>query len=197
MQNDEMIKARQANFRQTNAYAMQNGVILGLWAIICQACFVGGLSVPMLSTLWLLTLLGIPVVCYILTLRFRRIVGLDVNFTFTRGFLHSFLTLLYAAVWAGIAVFVYMQFFDNGYIFDCYVTNLSAPETVKAMHETGLDKSIAEATGGLSATDVVNELRTIGAGNWTAVIIYLYMLCSPPISVLVGLLCIHRVHFKQ
>lgn len=197
MKNDEMIKIRQANFRQTNAYAMQHGLFLGVWAIVCQACFVGGLSIPMLSTLWLFMLLSIPVVCYLFTLRFRRIVGFDVNFSFSRGFLHSFLTLLYTAVWAGIAVFFYMQFFDHGYIFDCYTTNLSAPETVKAMHEAGLDKSIEEATGGLSPTDVVNELRTIGAGNWTAVIIYLYMLCSPPLAVLIGLLTMHRVHFKQ
>lgn len=197
MQNDEMIKARQANFRQTNAYAMQNGLILGVWAIACHACFVGGLTIPMLSTLWMLLLVGIPIMNYLLTLRFRHIVGLDVNFTFTRGFLHSFLTLLYAAVWASVATFIYMQFFDNGYIFDCYTTNLTAPETVKAMHESGMDKAVEEATGGLSAVDVINELRTFGAGNWTAVIVYLYMLCSPPISVLIGLLCIHRVHFKQ
>lgn len=197
MEKDELIRLRQANFRQTNAYAMQNGLILGLCAIVCQACFVGGLSHPMLSTLWFLLLLDIPVMAWVLTVRFRHIVGLDVNFPFSRGFMHAFLTLLYAAVWAGVATFIYMQFFDNGYIFDCYAKNLSSPETIKVMKETGMLESIKEATGGLSPLDIINEMRTIGAGNYAAIIIYSYMLTSPVIAVIVGLLTMHRVHYRK
>ena len=43
MENEEIIRLRQANFRQTNAYAMQHGIMLGLWAVGCQACYVAGL----------------------------------------------------------------------------------------------------------------------------------------------------------
>lgn len=197
MQKDELIRLRQANFRQTNAYAMQNGVILGLWAIICQACYVGGLTQPLLSNLWLLMLIGIPIVTLVLTFRFRKIVGLDVNFPFSRGFMHAFLTLLYTAIWAALATFIYLQFFDNGYIFDCYVKNISAPEVQEMLKVNGLDKQIAEATNGLTAVDVVNELRTIGAANFAAMIIYFYMFVSPIFSILIGLCTMHRVHYKR
>lgn len=197
MEKDELIRQRQANFRQTNAYAMQNGIIVGLWAVVCQACFVAGLTRPAFSTLWMLMLVSIPVVVWLLTLRFRKIVGLDVNFTFSHGFMHAFLTLMYAAVWAGVATFVYLQFFDNGYIFDCYAKNFSDPATVKMMTDTGLMDQIKEATGGESPVDLINEMRNVGAGNYAAIIIYGYMLVSPVIAVVVGLLSIHRVHYRN
>lgn len=197
MEKDELIRQRQASFRQTNAYAMQNGLILGLWAIGCQACYVLGLEHHVFSNIWLLMFLGIPVVTYILTLRFRKIVGLDVNFTFSRGFMHAFLTLMYAAVWASVATFIYMQFFDNGYIFDCFAKQLNAPETIKAMNESGLTQSIAESTGGRTPTEIINMLRTIGAGNWAAMIIYMYILSAPILAVIIGLFSMHRVHYKR
>lgn len=197
MEKDEMIRLRQANFRQTNAYAMQNGIILGVWAIICQACYVGGLTTPLLSTVWMLMLLAIPVVTWILTLRFRRVVGLDVNFPFARGFMHAFLTLLYCAVWAGVATFVYMQFIDGGHIFDCIVKNVNDPAFAKQMSEAGLEQQISEATNGKTIVDLINELRSVGAGNWAAMIIYLYMFTSPVISVIVGLLTMHKVHYHR
>lgn len=192
-----MIRLRQANFRQTNAYAMQNGIILGVWAIVCQACYVGGLTNPILSTVWLLMLIGIPFVTWILTLRFRRIVGLDVNFPFARGFMHAFLTLLYCAVWAGVATFVYMQFFDGGFIFDTIAKNVSDPAVLKQLEEAGLTQQINEATNGKGIAEIISELRNVGAGNWAALIIYFYMFASPVVAVVVGLLTIHRVHYKN
>lgn len=176
---------------------MQNGIILGLWAVGCQACYVGGVSYPMLSTVWLLMLVGIPVVTLVLTLRFRRIVGLDINFPFARGFMHAFLTLLYCAVWAGVATFVYMQFFDGGFIFDTWSKNISSPEVVKQMHEAGLDKQVEEALNGKTLVDVVNELRSVGAGTWAALIIYGYMFSSPVIAIVVGLCSMRRVHYRR
>lgn len=197
MEKDEMIRLRQANFRQTNAYAMQNGIILGIWGIASQACYVGGLAQPALSTMWLVMLLGIPVVTWMLTLRFRKIVGMDINFPFARGFMHAFLALLYCAVWAGVATFVYMQFFDNGFIFDQWAKAISSPEVTKMLDEAGYTAQINETMGGISPVDLVNELRHVGAGNWAAMVIYTYMLSSPIIAVIVGLLSMHRVHYKR
>ena len=45
--------------------------------------------------------------------------------------------------------------------------------------------------------DIVNDLRTIGAANWAAFIIYFHILSSPIISVVVGLLTMHRVHYNR
>lgn len=197
MKQDENIRRRQTDFRQTNAYAMQNGLILGLWAIGCQACYVGGLTHPILSTFWLLSLLGMPVVLLMLTLRFRRIVGLDVNFPFSRGFMHAFLALLYTAIWAALATYIYMAFLDKGFIMDHLEASVTNPETLQAMNESGLTQQIAESTGGLGIQEVVAQLRAIGPATWTSAIIYIYMLCSPVLSVFIGICTMRRVHYGQ
>lgn len=192
MEKDEILNKRQADFRQTNAYAMQNGIILGVWAIVCQACFVGGLRYPLFSNLWLLMLVGVPFVTWLLTSRFRSIVGIEKEFSFGRGFMHSFLTLLYTAVWAAVATFVYLQFFDKGYIFDCYQQTLSNPNLIKSMEDSGLTEQIKAASNGLTPLEIVDEMRSIGAANYAALIIYIYMFTSPLIAVMVGLVSISR-----
>lgn len=197
MENDEIIRQRQANFKQTNAYAMQNGLIIGLWAIVCQACFVAGLTNPLYSNLWFLMLIGIPALNCYLTLKFRKVVGLDINFPFSRGFVHSVFSLMYGAIWAAVAIFIYMQFFDNGYIFDCYAASFSKPETIKMMEETGMMQQIKEATNGMTPLDIVNDMRHIGAGNYAALILYMYILTSPILGVLVGLFTMRRVHYNK
>ena len=197
MENEEIIRLRQANFRQTNAYAMQHGIMLGLWAVGCQACYVAGLSHPLFSTLWMLMLISIPALTCIFTLRLRRIAGNDRPFPFNRGFVHAFLTLLYTAVWAAVATFVYMQFFDNDYVFDCYTATLSRPEMVELMNQSGMSETIKASTNGHTMIDVVNELRNFGAANFAALIIYFYILSSPFISILAGLVSMRRNHYLQ
>lgn len=197
MEKDDIIRQRQANFRQTNAYAMQNGLFLGLWAIMCQTFYVLGLRYPICGTLWQLTLLAIPVLATVLTLRFRKIVGADVSFPFSRGFTHAFLMLMYTAVWASVATFVYLQFFDNGFMFDALEALVQDPVMVKTMEEMGMTQEIKEATNGQTPLEMVKLLRTIGPGNWTAVIIYLYILTSPIMALIAGLVSMRRVHYKS
>lgn len=196
MTNDEMIRMRQANFRQTNAYAMQNGMFCGLWTIGCLACFVGGLTQPMLADLWLLMLVGFPVFVWILTLRFRKIVGLDVNFPFARGFMHALLTQLYASIWAGVATFVYMQYVDGGFLFDCWLKTASDPALQQQMELSGMNDQIRELTGGGNFASLIDDLRHLGSATYTAMIIYFHIFASPIIATLVGLCSIHRVHYK-
>ena len=195
--NENKIRERQANFRQTNAFAMQHGILLGLWAVICQACYVLGLSSPLFSNLWLLTLLAIPAITILLTLRLRKIVGTDVSFPFSRGFVHAILTVMYASVWAAIATFVYMQFFDKGYVFDYFTEAFSKPEMQRVMKESGLDENIRNSTNGMTVIDFIDGLRTFGAANFAAMIIYLYMLFSPFIALLTGLICMRRVKYSH
>ena len=194
--NEKKIRERQANFRQTNAFAMQHGMMLGIWAIGCQACYILGLSSPLFSNLWLLMLIGIPVVTALLTLRLRKIVGEDVSFPFSRGFVHGILTVMYASVWAAIATFVYMQFFDKGYIFDYFVKAFSTPEMQKLLQESGLEENIRTSTNGMTIIDFIDGLRTFGAANFAAMIIYLYMLSCPFIALISGLVSMRRVKYN-
>lgn len=183
---------RQNNFRQTNAYAMQNGLILGVVAITSLGCFVLGLSMPMFSTLSLLLSLFFPIVACLLTLRFRKEVAAQLPFSFSRGFSHTLLSVLYAGIWAGIATFVYMAFFDQGYIFDQYLLNLQQPEMQQMMRETGLTEQIKTNTGGLTLSQVIEQLRDISAGTYAAMIIYLYLLSAPILALIGGFIGLRR-----
>lgn len=185
---EEIRKMRQINFRQTNAYAMQYGIILGIWATASLSCFVLGLSYPPLSTLSLMLTLAFPVVAILLTLRFRREVSEALPFSFSRGFTHTLLAVLYAGIWAGIATFVYMAFFDHGYLFDQYLTNLNQPEMQQLLAQSGMSEQIKQSTGGLSLQQVIEQLREVSAATYAAMIIYLYTLSAPILAVLGGLI---------
>ncbi|MDO5075124.1 MAG: DUF4199 domain-containing protein [Bacteroidales bacterium] len=189
---EEIRNLRQINFRQTNAYAMQNGILLGVVAITSLGSFVIGLSFPLFSTFSLLLTLLFPLLALGLTLRFRREVAAQLPFSFSRGFSHTLLSVLYAGIWAGIATFVYMAFFDHGYIFEQYLTHLSRPDMQQMMQETGLNEQIRVSTGGLSPQQVIEQLRDISAGTYAAMIIYLYILSAPLLAVLGGFIALRR-----
>ena len=65
MQNNEVM-------RQINAFAMQDGVALGLWGAGSLTAFRWSFAMPFFSTLYMVMLLGTPLFAYWLTLRFRR-----------------------------------------------------------------------------------------------------------------------------
>ena len=90
-----------------------------------------------------------------------------------------------------------MQFFDKGYIFDYFTEAFSKPEIQRAMKESGLDENIRNSTNGMTVIDFIDGLRTFGAANFAAMIIYLYMLFSPFIALLTGLICMRRVKYSH
>lgn len=189
---EEIKQARQINFKQTNAFSMQSGILLGLFAIITQVCFVISLKIPLFSTIWLVMLINIPIFAIFLTAKFRREVAPNCPFSFSRGFTHTLLIMLYAGVWAGIATYVYLTFFDKDYMFDAYQASLTAPETVKAIQESGLERQIKEMTGGLNLIQFIDEMRKLSSAHYAASIVYFYLLTSPFIAILGGLFNIRR-----
>ena len=77
-------------FQQTNAYAMQNGLWLGLWGWFSLVAFRYSFSSVLCSNLLMLMTLAGPVLGVVLTGRFRRsVAGADGAFTFGRGFTHT------------------------------------------------------------------------------------------------------------
>ena len=71
MSPEEIKRMRQINFKQTNAFAMQNGLILGAVGIATLAAFIAGQSLPLFGSLHLLLLLCTPLLAVWLTARFR------------------------------------------------------------------------------------------------------------------------------
>ena len=184
MSPEEIKRMRQINFKQTNAFAMQNGLILGAVGIATLAAFIAGQSLPLFGSLHLLLLLCTPLLAVWLTARFP--------FSFNRGFAHTLLAFLYAGIWTGVGTFVYFYFLDQGHLFDTLQAQLSRPEQVEAMRQSGLDEWIKTSTGGLTFTQVIDELRKVSAATYAAMVIYSYILTAPLVAIFGGLFNIRR-----
>ena len=183
-------------FRQTNAFAMQYGAVMGGWGLAANACFVGSFSTPGLSMLFLLLSVSSPVLAIFLTRRFREHVAPQGTFMFHQAFLHTLLMGAYASIWVALGVYVYLAYFDHGYIFDAYLNSLSDPALQAEMEQIGMTEQIAMMTGGGTPQDFVKALRAIPPANYAAMSLYMSLLLAPLISLFVALAC-KRVRYDR
>lgn len=176
-------------FRQTNAFAMQYGAVMGVWGLVANACFVGSFSMPGLSMLFLLLSVSSPVLAVFLTRRFRAHVAPQGPFMFHQAFLHTLLMGVYAAIWVAFGVYIYLAYFDHGYIFDAYLNSLNDPALQEQMQQLGMTEQIAMMTGGGTPHDFVKALQAIPPANYAAMTLYMSLLLAPVISLFVALAC--------
>ncbi len=116
-------------FKQTNAFAMQYGLLLGLFAIAGVFMSVLSLQLPSLSFIGTLLTVGSPIFAGFLTTRFRSQVSTpEQGFSFARGFLFTLMLGLYASIWLSVFIYVYLVWFDHGHVFEHYDLMLSRPE---------------------------------------------------------------------
>lgn len=181
MQNNEIVG-------RLNAYAMQNGIIVGLFGIATLAVFKHSFEVPFFSTLFVVMLITGPLLGLFLTFRVRReTVGDREPFGFSRGFLHALFTGFYASIWVALATFVYLQYFDGGEIFAAYARSLDRPEMKLYLSQSGLDVQLREMTGQSGAEGIANALKSIGSATYAAMTIYFSLIFGPFIAAFIGL----------
>jgi len=177
-------------FRQTNAYAMQNGVWLGLVALSAFAAFVCSFAYPLLSSLSMLLMLGVPAVAVCLTTCFRNVVaGKDGPFSYSRGFSHTFLTILYASVWLAMGVFVYFAYIDGGFFVDSYLSVLQRPEVQEGLKNSPLWQQMAQPAEGRELEELAGMMRSIGPASYSAMMVYLGLIGGLPCAVVAGFVC--------
>ena len=182
-----MMKESLFPFSQINAFAMQNGVILGIWVLLSQFAMVGSFTYEVLSLVSALMMLFSPILLFILTKSYRNSVAPVGFFTVTQGFLNAFLTSVYASVWVSLLVYVYLTFFDNGYVFDAYIEYFNRPEVQEILAQKEMQAQLAIALQGMTIQEVVDGLRFIPPATYAGMIFYLNLLFSPVISLLIGL----------
>lgn len=177
-------------FQQTNAYAMQNGLWLGLWGWLSLVAFRYSFSSVLCSNLLMLMTLAGPVLGVVLTGRFRRnVAGADGAFTFGRGFTHTLFMGFYASIWVAVGIFVYLRYFDNGAIFSDYAAALSRPELQQALQESGLLEQLNAASGEGGLEDLPDALRSVGPAGYAAASLYMAMFATPLIALFAGAVC--------
>lgn len=177
----------ETDFKFLNNNAMHDGVALGLYGIVCLAVFAGSFTYPLLSLLFLILILGVPVINALLTFRYRhRAVTPMQPFGFFNGFLHSLLLGIYSSIWVALAVFIYLQFIDHGALFDAFEA------AVKATYgDAGLQLVLAQAnTPGIeSMQDLFSRMREETPAKYAFSVIDMSLFFSPMVALIVGLIC--------
>lgn len=181
MQNNDIV-------RQINAFAMHDGVTLGLFGLMSLWVLKLSFTIPFFSTLFGVMLLGSPLLGGALTFRFRNRVTLPyMGFSFFHGFLHALFMGFYASVWVALGTFVYLQYFDHGTIFAAYEQSLQTPQMQQYLQESGLMASLNTITNGNGLNGIGDVMRSVGAANYAAVSLYNALIFGPVIAAFIGL----------
>lgn len=179
--------------KQTNAYAMQNGALLGGWSLLCGVLLVAAMSWSGAGWCFVSAAWATPVVCTVLTLRFReKVAGRTGRFSFGRGFAHTFLMSLYASVWLALGVYLYLAYLDHGAVFDAYGRMLEEPSVAADLERSGMVAEIERLTGGKGPAALADMMRAIPAASYSAMVIYSAILFSPPVSAVIALIVRRR-----
>lgn len=181
--------------KQTNAYAMQNGALLGGWSLLCGALLVAAMSWSGAGWYFVPLAWATPVVCTLLTLRFReKVAGRTGCFSFGRGFAHTFLMSLYASVWLALGVYLYLAYFDHGAVFDAYGRMLADPSVAADLERSGMAAEIDLLTEGRGPVALADMMRAIPTASYSAMVIYFAILSSLPVSAIIALIARRKGH---
>lgn len=181
-------------FKQLNAFAMQYGIALGAWGILSLVITGVSLKITSLSLLSSIVTLASPVIAALLTSRFRKSTTTpEEGFTFGRAFLFVFTTGFYASIWIAVFVFLYLAYWDNGYIFNTYESLLSSPEYAGSMQQSGLMNSL----NANSVSDIIDAMRSISPAGYASSVIYMSFMANPVISAIIALICRKSPTFEK
>lgn len=174
-------------FAQLNAFAMQNGLVVGIWVLLAQYAIIGSFTYPMLSMVNLFMMLFAPILLFVLTKKFRQAVSPSGVFTITQGFLHTLLTTIYASTWVAIGVYVYLTYVDGGYLFDSYVEYFNRPEIKEMLAQKELQLGLATTMQGMTFEEVINGLRCVPPATYAMMVFYGNLMVSPLLSLLIAI----------
>lgn len=178
------------SFKQANAFAMQYGLVLGVWGFLTLAAFAGCIVYSWMSFLSMTMASASLILSYLLTARFRDTVKKPGEaFPMPLGFLFTFGVSIYASLWIAVGVFMYLSYFDNGWIFDQYAAMVTSPEYVAELKRAGMYDQINSMTGGQGMTAMVDALRALPPVQYAGMVIYSTLLTSPVISLIIALIC--------
>lgn len=180
-------------FKQANAFAMQYGLVMGLWGLVTLAAFAGSLNFQWMSFLSTAMAAGSLFLASRLTARFRDIIRHPgEGFTVSEGFLFTFVSSIYAALCIAFGVYVYLAYVDGGWLFDQYQRLVTSPLYTAELRRNGMEAQINSMTGGEGMKAMVDALRSVPAIQYACMVIYFTFLSSPIISFVIALICKRR-----
>lgn len=154
--------------RQTNAFAMMDGLMFGLYWCFGFLCTVKGMGNSALSSLGVMVIISAPILGCYLAHRFEKQVRDDEPVSYGKAYLYSVLLYLYAAIILSVAAFVYFRWIDSGSFVTDYMAIHNSPEMQQALQQSGMQDffNIAVKQNGFS--NLEEMLRSIGPADIAA-----------------------------
>ena len=172
---------------QLKAFARQDGALLSLLWIGGFACYIQGLTNPLLGMLALLLIVVSPFFAAN-RLRHFRDYAREGIISFRRGYAYTILTFFYAGLLLAAVLFVYFNFIDNGFLISKFTQMLNTPEGQQALQLYGMKEQMAEGLKELA------EMRPIDyALNMLTINIMTGFLLGVPIALLMQRTVIEKV----
>ena len=154
---------------QLRAFARVDGTYVGVGWIASFACYLGGLSSPMLGFVGGILAVASPFFAAKRLIKFRDDIR-DGEISGRRSMLYYALMFFYASLLFALAQYLYFAFLDGGYLMREYTSMLSSPEMKQAMQVYGMTadqlmeglKEFANTSPIMTALNIMTMNITIG-----------------------------------
>lgn len=131
---DQMIPEE---YMQLKAFARIDGALLSVMWIASFACYIAGLSAPLLMMCGMMLAVCSPLFAAVRLRKFRDGVR-DGVISFRRGYAYTILVFFYAALLFAIAQFAYFQFIDEGYLVSRVMEMMDTVENRQVIQAYGM-----------------------------------------------------------
>lgn len=162
---------------QLRAFARVDGTYVGILWIASFACYLGGLSSPMLGLVGGILAVASPFFAAKRLIKFRDDIR-DGEISGRRSMLYYALMFFYASLLFALAQYLYFAFLDGGYLMREYTSMLSSPEMKQAMQAYGMTAD--QLMEGL--TEFANTSPIMTALNIMTMNITIGLIFSLPVS---------------
>ena len=131
-------------YKQLKAFARQDGALLSLLWIGALACYIQGLSSPLLGMIAMLLIVASPFYAANRLRKFRDEAREGI-ISFMRAYGYTILTYFYGGLLLAVAIFAYFQFMDNGYLLGMLTDALNTEEGQQVVKAYGMADDISQS----------------------------------------------------
>ena len=124
-------------YKQLKAFARQDGALLSLLWIGALVCYVQGITNPLLGLVSLILIVASPFYAAS-RLRHFRDEAREGTISYLRAYGYTVMTYFYAGLLLAVAVFVYFNFMDNGYLLGQISKMMNTEESQQMIKMYGL-----------------------------------------------------------
>ena len=172
--------------RELNKYAMQHGVIFGLYGVVSILVQRYSISMPWLGIVnWALMIYSVFLMIR-LTKKYRsKVINPRLGFSFGNAYLHSLFTAFYSMLIIAAATYVYMAFIDGGEY---------TRQVVEVMQKE-FQQSGAQGLPGMKEAMV--QFKDVRPADYALSVIYVNVIIAPLMSLIVAAVCKKNPAFED